>query len=83
MKTHAMGEAPPRNKPKFTVAEAARAFRLARGNAAKVELIEREKQYLRRDDSGRFVIVRKGKAAAPKRKTTKNGTRAARAPSRP
>jgi hypothetical protein len=80
MKTHTMGEAPTRNKPKFTVAEAARAFRLARGNAAKVELIEGEKQFLRRDESGRFVLVRTAKPAVSRRKIAKNGTRAARAP---
>jgi hypothetical protein len=81
MKTHTTGEAPTRNKPKFTVDEAARAFRLARGSAAKVELIEGEKQLLRRDESGRFVIVRKGKAAAFKRKRANGRTGAARAPS--
>jgi len=81
MKTHIMGDAPTRNKPRFTVAEAARAFRLARGNAKKVELIEGEKQYLRRDDSGRFVIVRKGKVAASNRRAAKSRARAARAPS--
>jgi hypothetical protein len=81
MKTYTMGEALTKHKPKFTVDEAARAFRLARGNAEKVELIDGEKQCLRRDDSGRFVIVRKGKAAASGRRTAKNGTRAARAPS--
>ncbi|HEX8673833.1 MAG TPA: hypothetical protein VF710_18190 [Longimicrobium sp.] len=80
MTTHTVGEAPTRNKPKFTVAEAARAFRLARGDAAKVELIEGEKQYLRRDESGRFVLARKGKTAASGRKSPKNGRRAARAP---
>ncbi|HEX8208592.1 MAG TPA: hypothetical protein VF584_00300 [Longimicrobium sp.] len=80
MKTHTMGEAPTRSKPKFTIAGVARVFRMARGNAAKVELIEGEEQYLWRDESGRFVIVRKGKTAASRRKPPKNRTRAARAP---
>jgi hypothetical protein len=61
-----MGEAPTRATPKFTVSEAARAFRQARGDAAKVERIEDEKKYLRRDRSGRYVIVRKGKSGGAK-----------------
>jgi len=80
MTTHTTGEAPATATPKFTVSQAARAFRQARGDAAKVELIEDEKKYLRRDRSGRFVIVRKGKAVGAKRKTAKIRARARNKP---
>jgi hypothetical protein len=69
MATRTMGEAP-RNKKakkaKFTVSEAARAFRKARGNAVKIERIEDEKHFLRRDETGRFVVVKNGKPSASK-----------------
>jgi hypothetical protein len=79
MKTHTMDKAPTKKKAKFTVDDAARAFRLARGNAKKVELIEGEKEYVRRDDSGRFVLVRKGEAPKSKRNPPPTDARAARA----
>jgi hypothetical protein len=46
-------------KASFTVTQAAKAFRQARNGATKVELVEGEKQYVRRDPSGRFVLVAK------------------------
>ncbi len=76
MTTHTMGEAPTKNAPKFTVSEAARAFRQARGGAAKVERIEGEKKVIRRDSTGRFVIVGKGKSAGSKKKTARTRARA-------
>lgn len=79
MKTHTMGEAPTNKKAKFTVNDAARAFRQARGNAKKVELIEGEKEYVRRDESGRFVLVRKEEAGKSKRKPAQTDARPARA----
>lgn len=57
--------APAKTKAKFTVSEAARAFRIARGNARKVERIEGEKRYVRRDETGRFVIVKGNSASEP------------------
>lgn len=69
MTTRTMGNAPGRSKAKFTVSDAARAFRKARGNAEKIERIEGEKRYVRRDETGRFVIVRPGKPSISKGKT--------------
>jgi hypothetical protein len=75
MTTRSTGEAPTDKKAKFTVSDAARAFRQARGDAEKVERIEGEKRYIRRDETGRFVIVGKGKF---KRKVGKPRASAAR-----
>ncbi len=63
MNTRAMGDAPTNKKAKFTVSEAARAFRKARGNAEKIERIEGEKHYVRRDETGRFVIVQEDESS--------------------
>lgn len=71
MATRPTGEAPTDKQAKFTVSDAARAFREARGNAEKVERIEGEKRYIRRDESGRFVIVGRGKSSTTKRKAGK------------
>lgn len=47
-------------KPRFTVAEAAAAFRLARGDNKKIERIKDEKRRLRRDKHGYLVLVKPG-----------------------
>jgi len=49
--------APGHQKASFTVTQAAKAFRKARDGAAKVELVGNDKLRIRRDESGRFVLV--------------------------
>jgi hypothetical protein len=78
MTSHSPGKTPTEKKAKFTVSDAARAFRQARGDAEKVERIEGEKRYIRRDETGRFVIVGKGKSSPAKRKAGKTRASAAR-----
>lgn len=46
-------------KASFTVTQAAKAFRKARNGGAKVELVESDTRHVRRDHSGRFVLVEK------------------------
>lgn len=72
MATRVMGEAPAKKKARFTVSDAARAFRQARGNAEKIERIEGEKRFVRRDETGRFVLVDTDEPSAPRRKAAKS-----------
>lgn len=51
-------------KAKFTVDQAARAFRTARGDTPKVPLADDEAATLRRGKSGLFVLVKTGAAGA-------------------
>jgi|GEM_PF-5938327 len=54
-----------RKKARFTVAQAAKAFRKARNGATKVELVDGDKHYVRRDRSGRLVLVEKKSKRKP------------------
>ena len=57
MSTHTNGNGSGRKKPRFTVAQAARAFREARGDTPKVELTDEQDRPIRWDnDLGRFVL---------------------------
>ena len=64
MTTCEMTESQPRKTAKFTVTQAARAFRKARAGAAKVELVDRTDRQVRRDATGRFVLSKPSKNGA-------------------
>jgi hypothetical protein len=71
MATRVVGEAPTKKKARFTVSDAARAFRQARGTAEKIERIEGEKRFVRRDETGRFVLVNSDEPSASRRKAAR------------
>ena len=58
MTTCEISDSLPRKTAKFTVTQAARAFRKARAGAAKVELVDLADREVRRDATGRFVLSR-------------------------
>jgi hypothetical protein len=58
MTTCEISDSLPRKTAKFTVTQAARAFRKARAGAAKVELVDLADREVRRDETGRFVLSR-------------------------
>jgi len=56
MSTHTNGNGSGRKKPRITVAQAARAFRKARGDNPKVLLLDDDDHEIRRDENGYFVL---------------------------
>jgi len=58
MASNKNGASPTGQKASFTVSQAAKAFRKARNGGVKVELVESDGRFVRRDRSGRFVLVK-------------------------